>query len=785
LTVSYFDADGNRLGGWVTPSVSGKAEWTYVAVETPSDFQYPEMGNAKSAQIAFEVDGGQAFLDDVRFHPAPSPSVMNGDFEIPLDKKGRVSFWEAEKDTALVPGEMKGFHSLESENPGQGSSSLVVSASGDWYAFTSIPYPLPGSTDRFEASARARAGENCEVRILMAWLDSSQTVIRVDMGTPSQSSEWTPIGTGALAPPEGASLFRPILLVKRVGGDGKGAVSGTFDDAQTRFDETRVVRVAVNQVGYETNSPKSAILQTNFFPQQATANVALLNERNEKVWVSEVVCNGRMYGEKEADWGWYFWRVDFSEFDREGTFTLTATANDREGPSFPFRIGNDLLFTETASIGVDFFFVQRCGFAVPGWHAACHLDDATLPDGTHRDFTGGWHSAGDYNKLQWEYGDGGVMYALVSALEAAPDYFGEFDRDGDATCDILDESRWGAKYLAKIQNATGGLPNHIEQGPNRSTWMKWSPPEETTDNIVGTEDDPIVTPGEGSSPLAIGGWARLSALLGAKGISTDYLERAVRMWDHATKEGGANLSPLLLISTVDLYRLTKEERYLDFCRRTAEEILKGVKPDGQLAGGYGETGDVPAAALAYFGLRHPDDPLVERIKARLKAHLPHFLSEADNPLGLMMQKPGEGGYFFDPTSTMGCNYQFSSRAWSALLIYRLLGDSRALRYALDQLDFLLGKNPENLCMMEGKGSFKLPRYHHRYLTIPGRERGAVPGAIPNGFVRDIAGNDRPGVDLSTGGRQYPSYRTNEPWLVHNVFYTLAVATLHDIYAGQD
>jgi hypothetical protein len=83
-------------------------------------------------------------------------------------------------------------------------------------------------------------------------------------------------------------------------------------------------------------------------------------------------------------------------------------------------------------------------------------------------------------------------------------------------------------------------------------------------------------------------------------------------------------------------------------------------------------------------------------------------------------------------------------------------------------------------MLEGKGSFNLPRYHHRYLTIPGRERGAVPGAIPNGFVRDMAGNDRPGVDLSTGGRQYPSYRTNEPWLVHNVFYQLAATALQEL-----
>jgi hypothetical protein len=218
---------------------------------------------------------------------------------------------------------------------------------------------------------------------------------------------------------------------------------------------------------------------------------------------------------------------------------------------------------------------------------------------------------------------------------------------------------------------------------------------------------------------------------------------------------------------------------LQYARESVEVILGTGTPGGQLSGGYGNSGDIPAAALAYFALRFPDDPLAPKIRLRLKEHTPGFLAEADNPLGLMMQKPGRDGYFFDPSSALGCNYQACCRAWSALLSHRVTGDRRLLEYAIDQLDFVLGRNPYDLCMMEGKGSVNLPRYHHRYITIPGHERGAVPGAIPNGFVRDIAGNDRPGVDLSTGGRAYPSYRTNEPWLVHNVFYTLVVTALHE------
>ena len=782
LGVTLFDSDGKDLGSCESPRVGGIGDWTYVACETPSDFRNPELKNAVAARLAFGVEGGRAVLDDVRFHQAPSLVIINGDFEIPLDKKGRVAFWNEESDDTLLPGRREGSLTLDGGSPDEGTSSLVVAATGDWFGVASIHYPIRPWWKKVELTAMARCTPGSQVQILAVWADASQQVLRADAGPAVEEEEWTRVTSGILEPPENAGLLRPVLVVRKKSATAGGETTGWFDKICVQTEEAPFLRVTVNQVGYETEGPKCAIVLSNFFPtEQPSGEFAVIDPKGNEVLRSEISCDGRMYGEKETDWEWYFWRADFSSLKAEGTYRIRAKLGGKESVSFPFQIGSDVLFRETAAIDVDFFFVQRCGCEVPGWHAPCHLDDAKLQDGSHRDFVGGWHSAGDYNKLNWEYGDGGVVYALVNAAESAPDYFKEFDRDGDGVLDVLDEAWWGAKYLAKLQiPETGGLPNHIEQGPNRKTWMNWCPPEKTTDNIVGTADDPIVQPGEGNSPLAIGAWARLSRILEGRGVSNDYLERAIRLWDHATNGGTSFSSPLVLISTVDLYLVTREERYLDFCRRSVEGILSQGDPEGQIPGGYGNTGDIPAAALSYFALKLPDEPLVARVKARLESHLPHFLSEAKNPLGLMMQKTGPDGYFLDPTSALGCNYQICSRAWSALMVYRVLGDRRAWEYAADQLDFILGRNPYDLCMMEGKGSFNLPRYHHRYITIPGHERGAVPGAIPNGFVRDLGGNDRPGVDLSTGGRLYPSYRTNEPWLVHNVFYTLAVTALHEM-----
>jgi len=459
------------------------------------------------------------------------------------------------------------------------------------------------------------------------------------------------------------------------------------------------------------------------------------------------------------------------------------------------------LVNETAQSAVDFFFIQRCGFAVPGWHKACHLDDANLPDGTHIDATGGWHSAGDYNKLMYENGDGGVVFALLTAQAKAPEIFRRFDRDADGWCDALDEAAWGAKFLAKMQiPETGGLRNHVHQGPGRN-WTKWSAPEEHTDNTVGTADDPVIQPGEGNSPFLIGGWARLSVLLKQRGVTNDYLDRAVRLWKHATMVDGGKLmvdrreknsappstinpqlstslgSPHLLLSALEMHRVTGEATYLDYARHSVGSLLSQQVTNGNRRGAFGDYGELSAGALASCALAQPQSEFTPRIKRSLTDYVTFCASTAQNPFGLCTRSADEANGFFPPD--LGHNFQLLMRAWAAGLVYRLNHDPRALTFAADQMDWVLGKNPAGLCMFEGKGTLNPPRYHHRYNSIPGHERGAVPGTIPNGFVREMGLADRPGFDMSRAGGRSPSFRTSEPWLVHNMWYLLAMSATHD------
>jgi hypothetical protein len=544
--------------------------------------------------------------------------------------------------------------------------------------------------------------------------------------------------------------------------------------------------VFVNQVGYDVAGPKNLVIASNFFPiERTTIFCRLVGADDQPMWSREVPCAGRIHGDRPDDWGWYFWRADFSELGPAGTFRARVNAGDVQVESVPVTVARGALLRASAQSAVDFFYVQRCGYAVPDWHAACHLDDARLPDRSHLDVTGGWHSAGDYKKPMWVFGDGAAAYALAHAYANRPDFFRGRDRDGDGTPDALDEARWGAAFLAKMQEpGSGQLRGDVLQGPGRD-WMRWLAPDRHTDNIAGTADDPVIAPGHGNSPLTIAAWAVIARELPDAAVKREYLSRARRLWDALAKDAHSAANPLLLLSAIELDRGEHDQRLRDFAGRSASILMAAQQPAGRFAGDTGDLGDVTAAALASFAIAYPDDPLQQRVKKALSHYLEFCLARTDNPFGLSRQGATEPDVaFFHPTVGLGVNFWLLSRAWAALLIHQLSGDPRALSFAADQIDWVLRKNPLNLCMFEGLGRRNPPRYHHRYNMIPGRERGAVPGAIANGFVRDMGLADRPGFDLSRGGGRSPSFRTSEPWLVHNVFYLLALCQWEDAAARR-
>lgn len=708
---------------------------------------------------------------------APEPISILGNRGVEKDARGRLGFWGEEKAAVLTEqrGGQFGFDELN-QRSGKAAVVLKPQSSTNWYGIGSVNYPVPAWSDHFQLSGWSKCATGATAQLAAVWQDDSAKILRVDLGPTEHGLEWSRLQWNVTAP-QGTYSLRLVALAK-----GKPVWFDDFDLLVLRPNRP-VVKIFVNQVGYNAVGPKSAVLATNFLPSDNQPPVVeLMDGSNAPMHRCQVAIPQRVHGGTADDWGWHFYRVEFSAFERSGRFRLYAAlgagAPSAATKSPAFEIGRRLLAERTMPLGVDFFFVQRCGFAVPGWHKPCHLDDAKLPDGTHIDVVGGWHSAGDYNKPMWQMGDSAAVYGLAVAADEMRDLCERFDRDRDGAFDALDEARWGAQFLAKMQNpANGSLRGDVNQGPRRE-WMRWTAPEVHTDNQIGTADDPVVAQPVGNAPLAIAGWARLADLLNRRKISNDYRERAERLWTYFASRPDASANSLLLIGSLELHSLTNGAAYLQSATTAVDELLAKQRANGSFPGDSGDHGDWTAAALAQFLMKFPMDRRASMLKTALRRYVDFCVARANNPFGVS-QQAGDATHpvFFQQSTGLGVNFWLLGRAWAAGLIHRATGDRRALNYAVDQIDWVLGKNPANLCMMEGAGTINPPRYHHRYNQIPGRERGAVPGAIANGFVTEMGMADRPGFDLSRSGGRSPSFRTSEPWLVHNVLHLLALAAL--------
>ena len=95
-------------------------------------------------------------------------------------------------------------------------------------------------------------------------MDDAQKVLRVDAGPEARGGDWQQLQFTLDAPPNGAHTVRLVALARG------GRV--WFDDFNLlHMRPTKpLLRVFVNQVGYELAGPKSAVVASNFFPKDRT-----------------------------------------------------------------------------------------------------------------------------------------------------------------------------------------------------------------------------------------------------------------------------------------------------------------------------------------------------------------------------------------------------------------------------------------------------------------------------------------------------------------------------------
>ena len=194
--------------------------------------------------------------------------------------------------------------------------------------------------------------------------------------------------------------------------------------------------------------------------------------------------------------------ADFSDFKTPGQYRLFVPGL---GTSAPFLIDEGMAgaFARAYALGL---YHQRCGMANEApftrfTHAACHLRPAEVPDNSNKfesvndslkkessdfkdnprhtapqlsnvnaslypfvnrgpvDVHGGHHDAGDYSK--YTINSAGFIHHLVFAVDVFPgvkdlDNLG-LPESGDGKSDVLQEAKWEADFLARMQDSDGGF----------------------------------------------------------------------------------------------------------------------------------------------------------------------------------------------------------------------------------------------------------------------------------------------------------------------------------------
>ncbi len=536
-------------------------------------------------------------------------------------------------------------------------------------------------------------------------------------------------------------------------------------------------RLFVNQCGYESGQGGRFVAAVSTFPNDPVTYVLKSDDGSERA-KGVLSGQGRIHEGRVDDWGWCFWEGSLPEDLSPGAYTLEVAAGGLQLQR-KISIEQNAVTDGTLQKGIEFFWYQRCGMEIPGFHKACHLDDGKLPDGSYYEGWGGWHDAGDYNKyLHGGAHTGTAAFALAYTAHEGPKFLNKLDRDSDGVSDVLDEAVWGADFLGRmLDQESGGMHNSISTG-----YTFFGAPELETDNIRGNDDDRPIHAGIGYQQLAIACWAILAKEL--PDHSERYLSLARRHWDFANAHGGGG--DLYAIDALYLHQAIGGDDIYAALTKQIRSLLNGQIKEGRWKGGFGNPkspntalvgmGTTPSV-LALFALKYPEDPLAAEIKAALKEYLNFSEAVSQNVFGITGYFLGEDLSYFHPRGgwAVGNNSQYLSQAWAAYLGHQLVPDPRWLRYANAQLDWVLGMNPQDVCLMEGVGEVNLPVYHHRYFMIKNNPRGAVPGAVVNGIAAEDMFHDKPFVDWDS----FPlaDYECNEPWLPHNAYYIMALTAM--------
>jgi endoglucanase len=544
--------------------------------------------------------------------------------------------------------------------------------------------------------------------------------------------------------------------------------------------------VRVNQVGFTSGAPKSAIVMTTAPLRTRSFRVLDAHGRTALTGVP-----GRDGGGWNRPWA-HTYALDFSAVKAAGTYVVVLDERGREVRSPPFDVGESD-YAMLAARAVSFLRAQRDGTEVDSSVLArmpSHLEDAharvyAMPaysgerlsgalrpaGGPPVDVSGGWADAGDYLKFveTASFVEDLLLYTLREHASTL----------GAAEPQLMAEARYGLSWLARMWNqqsrvllyqvGIGGGNAHIE-GDHDVGWRL--PQHDDTLKVTPGRGAyyvryrPVFADGTGGRPISPNLAGRMAAAFGLcaqlfKDSEPAYAHECL-LWGQTIFDRADTHPRSLLTTTPHVYY--PEQEWQDDMQLGAAELYRATATTSDLAGlphpdplhwfgladhwgqeymtgrfdGTDTFNLYDVAALADLELLEDRRYAPAKTVARMQSSQTTVLEDLHDQLSaaqrVAARDPFGIGYHYadDDTSAHLLGLFIEARIYD-----RIAGGSLYEGFAQRQLDALLGRNAWGLSFVVGAGSRFPLCLHHQVANLAGSLDGSAPlllGAVVPGPV---------------------------------------------------